>query len=216
MQLTTTGSLSGSRQVKAAVMGLVVLAIIWELAAWIVAGSDKNLVMFGLSLVVVALVVQILNDWRSGVLVFLIWLLFEDLARKYLGNSMTVYFAKDFLVAVAYLSFYFAKRRGEVDVFKPPFLVPLGIFAALAFVQVFNAFSPNIMFGLLGMKLYFYYAPLMLLGYAMLKSPADLDRLLKVSLIVGIVISGLGVAQSVLGVSFLTPDDSGAYLYELS
>jgi hypothetical protein len=43
-----------------------------------------------------------------------------------------------------------------------------------------------------------------------------LDRLLKVSLIVGIVISGLGIAQSVLGVSFLTPDDTQAELYELS
>ena len=131
MQLTTRGSLSGNRQVKAAVMGLVVLAIIWELAAWIVAGSDKNLMMFGLSLVVVALVVHILNDWRSGVLVFLVWLLFEDLARKYLGNSLTVYFAKDFLVAMAYFSFYFAKRRKEVDIFRPPFLVPLALFAAL-------------------------------------------------------------------------------------
>jgi len=216
MQLTTRGSLSGNRQVKAAVMGLVVLAIIWELAAWIVAGSDTNLVMFGLSLVVVALVVHILNDWRSGVLVFLVWLLFEDLARKYLGNSMTVYFAKDFLVAVAYLSFYFAKRRGEVDIFKPPFLVPLGIFAALAFVQVFNTFSPNIMYGLLGMKLYFYYAPLMFLGYAMLKTPGDLDRLLKLSLVAGIVIAGLGIAQSVLGVTFLTPDDTQSELYQLS
>src|ERR1700693_3540576 len=100
MQLTTAGSLSGSRQVKALVMGLVVLAVIWELASWVVAGSDKNLIMFGLSLVVVALVVHILNNWRSGVLLFLLWLLFEDLARKYLGNSMTVYFAQDFLVLI--------------------------------------------------------------------------------------------------------------------
>src|ERR1700674_1917035 len=131
MQLTTTGFLSGNRQVKAAVMGLAVLAIIWELAAWIVVGSEKNLIMFGLSLVVVALVVHIINDWRSGVLVFLVWLLFEDLARKYLGNSMIVYFAKDFLVGIAYFSFYFAKRRGAVDVFKPPFLVPVQFFFAL-------------------------------------------------------------------------------------
>ena len=216
MQLTTTGSLSGNRQIKAAVMGLIVVGVIWELAAWIVAGSDKNLIMFGLSLVVVALVVHILNDWRSGVLLFLVWLLFEDLARKYLGNSMTVYFAKDFLVGIAYFSFYFAKRRREVDIFKSPFLVPLGIFFALAFVQVFNTFSPNIMYGLLGLKLYFYYVPLMFLGYAMLKRPEDLDRLLKVSLVAGIVISGLGIAQSVLGVSFLTPEDSAAELYELS
>src|SRR5665213_317453 len=157
MQLTTTGALSGNRQVKAAVLGLLVLGVIWELAAWIIAGSDQNLLMFGLSLVLVALVVHILNDWSTGVLVFLVWLLFEDLVRKYLGNSMTVYFAKDFLVGIAYLSFYFAKRRGEVEFFKAPFLIPLGIFFALAFVQIFNAFSPSIAYGLLGMKLYFYY-----------------------------------------------------------
>jgi len=216
MQLSTTGSLSGNRQVKAAILGLVVLGIIWELAAWIVAGSDTNLIMFGLSLVVLALVVHILNDWRGGVLVFLVWLLFEDLARKYLGNSLIIYFAKDFMVAIAYVSFYFAKRRREVDIFKPPFLAALWIFAGLAVVQVFNTFSPNIMYGLLGLKLYFYYAPLMYLGYAMLKRPEDLDRLLKVSLVAGIVISGLGIAQSVLGVSFLTPEDTQAELYELS
>jgi hypothetical protein len=216
MQLTTVGSLSGNRQIKAAVIGLVVLATIWELASWIVAGSDKMLIMFGLSFVVLAVVVHILNDWRSGVLLFLIWLLFEDLARKYLGNSMTVYFAKDFLVAVAYLSFYFAKRRREVEFLNAPFLVPLGLFFGLALVQVFNSASPSIIYGILGLKLYFYYVPLMYLGYAMLNSPADLDRLLKVSLIGGIVVSGLGIAQSVLGFSFLTPTDSASELYELS
>jgi hypothetical protein len=172
--------------------------------------------MFGLSLVLAALVVHTLNDWRNGVLIFLVWLLFEDLARKYLGNSMTVYFAKDFLVAIAYFSFYFAKRRGEVEVLKSPFMVPLAIFFALAFVEVFNTFSPNIMYGLLGLKLYFYYVPLFYLGYAMLKRPADLDRLLTVSLGVGIVISGLGIIQSVLGVSFLTPENTQTDIYELS
>jgi hypothetical protein len=216
MQLTTVGTQSGNRQVKAAIMGLIVLATIWELASWIVAGSDKNLIMFGLSLVVVAIVVHILNDWQNGVLLFLIWLLFEDLARKYLGNSMLVYFAKDFLVVIAYLSFYFAKRRKEVEIFKPPFIVPFVIFFALAFVEMFNGFSPNILYGLLGLKLYFLYVPLMFLGYAMLKRPADLDRLLKVTLIAGIVICGLGIAQSVLGVNFLTPEDTQADIYELS
>jgi hypothetical protein len=37
-----------------------------------------------------------------------------------------------------------------------------------------------------------------------------------VSLVAGIVIAGLGIAQSVLGVSFLTPEDSQTELYELS
>src|ERR1700676_5369581 len=152
MQLTI-GSAGGKRQIQGLVMGLVVLGLIWELASWIIAGSDQTLIMFGLGIVVIAVIVQILNDWRSGVLLFLIWLLFEDLARKYLGNSMTVFFAKDFLVGIAYLSFYFAKRRRQVDIAKFPFLVPLGVFFGLAFIQVFNPISPNILYGLLGMKI---------------------------------------------------------------
>lgn len=216
MQLTTLGSASGSRQIKGAVIGLIVLGTVWELALWIVSGSDRMLAMFGLSLVVIALVVQVLNDWRTGVLLFLLWVLFEDLARKYLGNSMVVYFAKDFIVGVAYLSFYFAKRRKEVELFKPPFLIPLALFFALAAVQILNPGSPSILYGLLGLKLYFYYVPLMFLGYAMLDRPTDLERLLKVALIGGILVSGLGLAQSVLGVSFLTPADLSAELYGLS
>jgi hypothetical protein len=216
MQLTTLGSLSGNRQIKAIVIGLAILGVIWNLAAWIVEGSDQMLIMFGLAFVVLTLVVQILNDWRSGVLLFLVWLLFEDLARKYLGNSMTIFFAKDFLVGAAYLSFYFAKRRGQVEIAKFPFLVPLVVFFMLALIQVFNPISPSILYGLLGLKIYFYYVPLMFLGYAMLDRPKDLERLLLVCMGAGIVIAGLGIVQSVLGVSFLTPEDSAAELYELS
>jgi hypothetical protein len=216
MQLTTHGSLAGNRQIKAAVMGLVILGVIWELATWIVAGSDRMLVMFGLSLVVLGLVIHILNDWRSGVLFFMVWLLFEDLARKYLGNSMTVFFAKDFLVGIAYLSFYFAKRRRQVEIAKFPFMVPLFTFFGVAFIQVFNPISPSILYGLLGMKIYFYYVPLMFLGYAMLSRPKDLEQLLLVCMGAGILIAGLGIAQSVLGVTFLTPENSAAELYELS
>lgn len=208
--------MGGKRQVQGVVMALVVLGIIWEMATWIIAGSDQTLVMFGLGLVVCAMVVHILNDWRSGVLLFMLWLLFEDLARKYLGNSMLVFFAKDFMIGIAYLSFYLAKRRREVEFFKIPFLVPLCIFAALTAIQIFNTWSPSVLYGVLGLKVYFYYAPLMFLGYAMMDRPADLDRFLVINLVAGIVIAGLGIVQSVVGGSFLTPDDIAPELYELT
>ena len=215
MQLTV-GLTGGKRQIQGLVMGLIVLGLIWEMASWIIAGSDQTLIMFGLGIVVAAVVVHTLNDWRFGVLLFLVWLLFEDLARKYLGNSMTIYFAKDFLIGVAYTSYYVAKRKRLVDVFRIPFLLPLALFFWFAVIQVFNTWSPSILYGLLGLKVYFYYAPLMLLGYAMLERPRDLERFLVVSVVAGIVVAGLGIAQSVLGMTFLTPDDSSSELYALS
>jgi hypothetical protein len=214
MQMTVESG--GKRKIQGIVMGLIVLGLIWEMASWIIAGSDQMLIMFGLSLVACATVIHILNDWRSGVLIFLVWLLFEDLARKYLGNSLIVFFAKDFLVGVAYLSFYFAMRRREVEVFKVPFLVPILIFFFFACIQVFNTNSPNVLYGLAGLQVYFYYVPLIYLGYGMIRSPKDLDNLLAVSLVAGIVIALLGLAQSVLGIGFLTPDDIAPELYDLT
>jgi hypothetical protein len=212
----TIGSAAGKRQIQGLMIGLIVLGVIWEMASWIIAGSNRTMVMFGLSLVVCALVVQILNDWRSGVLVFLVWLLFEDLVRKYLGNSMIIYFAKDFLIGIAYISFFIAGRKRGLERFKIPFLLPLMFFFWFAVIQVFNTWSPSVLYGLLGLKLYFYYAPLMLLGYAMLERPKDLERFLVVNMVAGTVIAALGIAQSVLGITFLTPDESAAELYGLS
>ena len=216
MQLNSIGSIGGKRQIQGLVMGLIFLGVTWEMVTWIVSGSDQTAIMFGLGLVGCALIVHILKDWRSGVLLFMLWLLFEDLARKYLGNSMIVFFAKDFLVGIAYLSFWIARRRRTVEILKIPFLVPLGIFFAFTVIQVFNPWTPSVMYGLLGMKTYFYYAPLMLLGYAMMDRPADLDRFLVINIGAGVIIAGLGIAQSVLGVSFLTPDDIAPELYALT
>jgi hypothetical protein len=210
------GSIGGKRQIQGLIMGLVVLGVTWEMAAWIIAGSNQTLTMGGVSLVFGALVVYIMADWRSGVLLFLIWIVFEDLARKYLGNSMIVYFAKDFLIGSAYLSYYLDRRRRQVETFKIPFLIPLMIFFWFAVIQVFNTWSPSILYGLLGLKVYFYYAPMMLLGYAMLERPEDLDRLLVVAVAAGIFVAALGVAQSVLGISFLTPDDIAPELHALT
>ncbi len=211
----TAGS-AGKRHIQAVVFGLVILGLIWQMTGWIITGSNTTLTMFGLGLIVVALAVYILNDWRFGVVLFLIWLLFEDLVRKYLGNSMTIFFAKDLLVGFAYMSYLFARRKKRAEAFKIPFLVPLTVFFCFAFIQVFNTHSPSIFYGLLGLKLYFYYVPLMLLGYAMMVNPKDLEQFLTINILAGVVIAGLGIAQSVLGVTFLMPDDMAPELYGLS
>src|SRR5882672_4754335 len=193
------------------VRGLLILILTlggaYEAAGFILAGDMIGLAYVGLGFIVCAFVISMLNSWRRGLYIFLVWLLFEDLSRKFLGNNMAIYFAKDFLVGVVYLSFFLAWRRGQILGFKPPFLVPLLFLVWFGFVQVFNPASPHIIYGALGMKLFFYYMPLMLVGYALVNSESALRTFFKINLIAILVIAALGITQSIVGPSFLTPSN---------
>ena len=188
----------------------------YKVAMYIVSGETANLIYIGMTVVVLAIVVAILNNWRNGLYLFLGWLLFEDLARKYLGNNMAIYFGKDFLVAVVYIAFIAAIRRKEVQTFRPRFLLPLVVFIWFGVLQVFNPASTNLAIGALGLKLYFYYVPLVFIGYALLDSEKDLRRFFIVNMVLAVVICGLGIVQSILGHSFLNPATPPEDLKELS
>ncbi len=196
---------------------LVFFAIVAYMAAsYVIADDMTGLAYVTLAFVGFAFVVTMLSDWRNGLYFFLAWLLFEDLVRKFLGNNMAIYFAKDVLAAVVYLSFFVAYRRKEVTSFRPPFLVPLLLFVWFGVLQVFNPASPTFIYGLLGLKIYFYYIPLLFVGYALLNSEAELRRFFFVNMVLALVIVSLGIVQSVLGHTFLNPSVPAEELRELS
>lgn len=185
-------------------------------AGYVLAGDIPGLSMVALAFVGCAFVVAMLNNWRNGLYFFLAWLLFEDFARKFLGNNMAIYFAKDFLVAVVYLSFFVAYRRKEVSTFRPPFLVPLLLFLWFGVMQVFNPASPHLVYGILGLKLFFYYVPLTFVGYAFLESEAELRRFFSFTMVLSLIIISLGIAQSILGHTFMNPEHPAEQIRELS
>jgi hypothetical protein len=158
-----------------------------------------------LSIVGATVVITVLTSWRKGFYLFFVWLLFEDFARKFLGNNMFIFFAKDFLLLVVLISFFAASRRKEVQIFSPPFRVPLLILVWFGFIQIFNPGSTSIWYGVMGFKMFFYYVPLVFIGYALLTSEADLRRFFTINLLLVILIVSLGITQSVLGASFLNP-----------
>src|SRR5258708_4916685 len=153
-------------------------ATAYETSTYILKGDLTGLAYVGIAYAIGVLVVAILHDWRNGLYFFLAWLLFEDLSRKFLGNNMAIYFAKDFLLIVVYLSFFIAYRRRDksVQTFRPPFLRILLVFVWFGVMQVFNPASTHIVYGLLGMKLYFYYVPLIIVGYALITSESALRK----------------------------------------
>ena len=97
-----------------------------------IAGGDMSTVefaAFGFAALWVGL--TILRNWRLGFYMFLVWVLCEDLVRKYLGNNMAIYFGKDVLVGLVFVSLYVEVRKGRVKLFRPPFLLFLYFFLFL-------------------------------------------------------------------------------------
>ena len=191
------------------------LCAAWEIGDWIAAENLTPIafVAFGIAALVVAL--TILRNWRLGFFVFLVWLLFEDLVRKFLGNNMGIYFAKDMLVGLVYISLYIEIRKGRAKTFRPPFLLPLSLLLWLGAIQIFNSNSPHILFGLIGFKVYFYYVPLIFVGYALIRSDEDLRKFLVANGILAAVISVIGIIQAIVGNSFLNPTTLAPELQEL-
>jgi hypothetical protein len=195
----------GRRQLL--VFGILVVGAFaaYEMAQYVINDDMNGLAYAGLCIAGGAIVIAILNNWRNGVYFFLAWLLFEDFARKFLGNNMAIYFAKDFFALVVYISFFIAFRRKEVPFFRPPFLMPLMIFIWFGVLQMFNPASTSIWYGLMGVKIFYYYVPMIFIGYALLNSEAELRRFFTINLALAVVVISLGIAQSVIGPSFLNP-----------
>jgi hypothetical protein len=184
------------------------MILAYEVAGYIITDDITSLAFVAIAFAVGACVVAMLNSWRNGLYFFLGWLLFEDLARKFMGNNMAIYFAKDILAAVVYLSFFMAYRRKEKDLqaIRPPFFMALVVFIWFGVMQIFNPASTSVFFGILGMKLYFYYTPLFVVGYALINSEKELRRFFYINLGLMLVIIALGVVQSVAGHTFLNPE----------
>lgn len=177
----------------------------WQVGGRIAIWDLRTLEFSAFTIAACVVAILILNDWRSGFYVFLVWLLFEDLVRKYLGNNMAIFFAKDVLAGLMYISLFVEIRKGREKIFHPPFMLFLSMFIWLGAVQIFNQNSPSVAYGLLGFKVYFYYVPLMYVGYALIRTDEDLRKFLVANVALAGVIASLGITQAILGHSFLNP-----------
>jgi hypothetical protein len=204
--LGTLPSLRSSRNplVAFALFAIVIFAA-YEVAGFILANDLTSLGYGAILFVGGAVAVAILNDWRRGLYFFVGWILFEDFVRKFLGNNMAIYFAKDALVIILYISFFRARLAKRVERFRVPFRAPLLMFFWFGLLQVFNPASTSFWYGVLGMKVYFLYVPLIYVGYALMESEESLHRFFSFACWLILIVAALGLAQSIIGPTFLNP-----------
>ncbi len=197
------------RRLVASCLLLFALGAAYVIAGYIIADDLKGLALAGIVFAGGAIVIAIFNNWRSGLYFFLTWLLLEDLARKFLGNNMAIYFAKDVILAVIYLAFFITHRRTGnkgIEPFRPPFRIAVLLMIWFGAMQMFNPASTSFAFGPMGMKLYFGYVPLVIVGYYLLDSEVKLRKFFFFNLGLMLVVILLGVVQSLAGPRFLNPE----------
>jgi hypothetical protein len=190
---STTASPDSSRKLLFAFAFVVIFAVAaYEFAEMVLAGDMRGFAYVVLLAVASVFIMALLNNWRNGVYFFFTWLLFEDLARKYLGNNMAVYFAKDVLVAVVYLSFFIAvRRKNTAKIVLPPFFVAVMLLVWFGIMQILNPASTTVVYGLLRVKLFFWYIPLYFVGYALFNSEAELRRFFRLNARLALIIANV-------------------------
>src|SRR5712664_1212927 len=103
------------------------LSIAWGIGIKI-ANNDTRSMTYGALIFAGCIVAAMaLRNWRTGFYTFLIWMIFEDLVRKYMGNGLVLFFGKDILLGLVYLSFFTAVLKGREKTFRPPFLIFLSL-----------------------------------------------------------------------------------------
>lgn len=179
--------------------------IAWRAGETIAAGDLQTVEFAAIGAAALGAALVVLRSWRTGFYFFLGWLLFEDLARKYMNNGVALFFGKDVLAALVYVSLYAAIRKGREKTFRFPFLLPLAVFVWLGLIQIFNSNSPSILYGLLGFKVDFFYIPLLWVGYSLVRNDEDLRKFLVANAAVAAVIAAVGIIQAIVGNTFLNP-----------
>jgi hypothetical protein len=131
--------------------------------------------------------VPILSKWRLGVILIFIWLFLEDVIRRLLpGQPQQIMLTKDVLIALTYFSFFLWFSFKNKKIWKPAFGVALFLFAAYVLINIFNLNSPGFLFGLIGLRAYLWYLPLMFLGYYMFDKEEKLLKFCRILVILAI------------------------------
>jgi phosphatidylinositol alpha-1,6-mannosyltransferase len=149
----------------------------------------------------------LLRHWMLALVVFLAWLMVEDLIRKLAGNDIRVYFVKDLFYIVTLAAVMLAPGvRGAWRSATPQARLPLYALLAWALVMSIPTGLADIRTPLLGLRLDFLYLPLVVCGYLAAREAGRMGTLLLSASVLGGAASLLGIIQAVIGPAFLAPD----------
>ncbi len=153
------------------------------------------------------------RSWRRGLEAVLILVVLEGAIRKWIAPAAAsyVYFAKDVVLLAVYWGFSRDRRAtGVPGVRSHGLLVAILLAAGVAVLQVFNPKSPSVLVGILGVKAYLFYIPLVWLVPALFRDEIETARWIRRHILLAIPVGLLAIGQ------FLSPADSRLNTYARS
>lgn len=148
------------------------------------------------------------RKWRRGIIILFLWLPLEGLARRILPDQqLLLIFVKDYILFWIYLRIFLVFPLRYDPLLRKYLLAPLIALIAITVVQMFNPNLPNIVIGLLGLKTYFYYVPLLLVGYWMFRSERELIGFVKLLMWTAIPLTLIAAIQILVPGFQFTEDD---------
>jgi hypothetical protein len=148
----------------------------------------------------------LLRHWTFAVGVLVVWLVLEDLFRKLAGNDIRLYFVKDAIFVVVIIALFLDpanRRRWQEATGGTRYL--LYALVAWALIMSVPAAAADWRVPLLGLRLDFMYAPLVVAGFALGSRRATLRASLLFAAGVAGAVSLIGIFQATIGPSFLSP-----------
>lgn len=138
--------------------------------------------------------------WTKLVLFTLFWIVFEALLRRYVVNDIMAFFIKDLFLAFAYFKTIGVRfTRGFRSIPSTPVNLLLAILLVWSVVELFNPLLLNYLVGVLGLRLSFFYVPIMFIAGDCFPTKQSLFRFLKAYVLLGAAVCAYGFIQWMLG-----------------
>jgi hypothetical protein len=167
----------------------------------------------GLPILAVITVAAIFHRWRCGVYGVFVWLFVGDMIRRLIpGQPPAVMLIGDILLVITFCSFFFRIMIRGKGLWMPPFVITLLLFVAIVVINILNPNSPGILFGIIGLRSYLWYVPLLFLGYYMFTTEDQLLRFCRVLVYAAIPLLVFAVIQYMFhdsAIALLRPFEAG-------
>jgi hypothetical protein len=197
------GDRIGQSRAGAPALVIVLLAVVsvWWLSGQVAHESYRNILIA----VVLFQVLWVFFRWRVSVYGFAVYIVVEGFLINYFYTVPELNLLKDvFVVSLFTVLAVSTVPRGVFPIPRTTWILPFALFALLYTAQVFNPYLPNIMVGLVGLRVSLLYSLLVPVGYWFFDSRERAIRYFLFLTLLSVPVAGFGIFQYFAGPGWLT------------